>query len=179
MKFLLLSFLFMPFTSIAQSDSIITYMDVVKVDSVSQADLFVRARQWYNETFKSAKDVLQINDKETGELSGKGYLTVVVKYRYMGQRSYLSTCRTSISVWVKDGRYKYSFSNLQVTVGPNDAMPLDILTSSKTCPNKEPMVSHSKMDEIWQGAKDAAKIRIDEIIESLNSKMRKKADNDF
>ena len=54
-------------------DGKINYSEVVNVDSVKKEELYNRAKHWLVETFNSAKDVIQIDDKENGEIVGKGY----------------------------------------------------------------------------------------------------------
>src|SRR6266542_1007820 len=100
--------------SAAQNDTLITYSEIVNVDSTTKDQLFQNARQWYNEIFVSSKEVLQIVDKETGELSGKGLLKSYYDYRVMGKRKYDCYYKFSIDIKVKDGKYKYTFSNFIV-----------------------------------------------------------------
>lgn len=113
-------------------DGKVTYTNVVQVDSTSKAELYKRAKRWFIETYKSGKDVIQLEDKENGEIVGKGFFkeTWTVTF-YAGQ---------SINVWqtikiqTKDGRYKYEIydfrmkyfvSASQYTSASNVDMPLE------------------------------------------------------
>ncbi|GAB3942828.1 hypothetical protein GCM10028805_08050 [Spirosoma harenae] len=49
----------------------VTYTDVVDCGSVSQADLFRRARLWLMQSYHSANDTFTLTDKETGDLVGR------------------------------------------------------------------------------------------------------------
>lgn len=58
--------------SLPTKNSSIFYQQVVTVDSVSKAELFDRGRQWAVDYFNNARAVLQIVDKEAGQITGKG-----------------------------------------------------------------------------------------------------------
>jgi len=49
------------------------YKQKFETPGLSKAEVFRRARRWWVLTYKSAKDVLQLSDENTGELIGKGY----------------------------------------------------------------------------------------------------------
>src|ERR1700754_3807169 len=88
MKKLLLLILFVsPFVTFAQEttelpqlpiDSVtkqITYKAIVEVPGISANDIYSRAREWFATAFKSANSVLQMDDKISGKLIGKGVFT--------------------------------------------------------------------------------------------------------
>lgn len=54
----------------------VTYFDVVDCGSVSQADLFRRARLWVAQGTTSANPPFLVNDKETGDLVSRGRVVV-------------------------------------------------------------------------------------------------------
>lgn len=76
----------------------ICYSEVVEVPGVSKDELYNRAYTWFVKTYKSAKDVIQMADKESGKIIGKGWFTHP-----------FSKIKTehSVTIMVKDGRYKY------------------------------------------------------------------------
>jgi hypothetical protein len=88
----------------------ITYTAVVYVDStISKEELFIRARSWFTSAFKDSKAVLEVQDKESGELIGKGnfhFSASKMSYMY-----YSGRIEFSIKVLLKDGRYKYEISD--------------------------------------------------------------------
>lgn len=51
-----------------------TYTGIVQVDSVSKDELYKRAKRWFVDTYKSAKAVIELDDKENGEIIGNGDL---------------------------------------------------------------------------------------------------------
>jgi len=56
----------------------VTYSEVVDCGSVSQADLFRRARLWIAQSSHSANDTFTLNDKETGDLVGRATQVVTL-----------------------------------------------------------------------------------------------------
>lgn len=96
--------------SFAQTDTAITYSGVVQVEGKTAAQLYDMALMWYNDAFKSGKDVLQITDKEGGKLMGKAVFTHTIELigalnTTEGKVTY------SVKIFVKDGRYKYEISD--------------------------------------------------------------------
>lgn len=93
----------------------VVYTEVIIVDSASKNDLFVRAKIWLADKYKSANDVTQFSDKEAGELVAKGNLTI-----YWYTKGLISVA-TPVTVWhtfkisVKDGKYKYEVSEFKGT----------------------------------------------------------------
>ena len=50
----------------------VVYTEVIKVDSLNAKELYNRAKKWIVLNYKSANDVIQLDDKEDGILIGKG-----------------------------------------------------------------------------------------------------------
>jgi len=177
MKKLLLILFILPGFCIAQKDTAISFTDVVKVDSTSKDVLFQRARDWFNNTFRNSKEVLQIQDKETGEISGKGIFSSYVKHSTLGvDNSYNNDFRFQITIWVKDGKYKYLLSDID---NINGAVAFGIITSSDHTKEKISMVRQKKMDEYYMAAKNGAIKEATGIILLLKEAMKKNASSDF
>lgn len=113
-------------------DGKVTYVDVVQVDSISKDELYKRTKRWFIDTYKSAKDVIQLDDKENGEVIGKGFFETYWQITfYSGQN--INVWQT-IKVQVKDGRYRYEITDFNVkyyvspsqyTSATNVDMPLE------------------------------------------------------
>src|SRR5690349_1897346 len=97
------------------NDSLINFSSVLTVDSTSQKELALRARQWFSNTFKNPKDVLQVNDLDNGEISGNASFQYSAVLKSMGvEVMTVSTVTTKISIWTKDGKYKYQIGPFSV-----------------------------------------------------------------
>lgn len=80
--------------------------------TISAAKLFEQAKLWFAQTFNSANDVIQLSDKEAGQLVGKGVFTFYQKKFDYGVVNY------GLTVFVKDGRYKYEMTSFVHSVPP-------------------------------------------------------------
>ena len=117
MKKIFLSLILMsPVILIAQSgvfplvDCKINYTEIVKIDSsINKATLFLNAKMFFVNEFKSAKDVIQLEDRESGTIIGKGYFT----YNWdMGKNSYVEMkIWHTIKLTIKDGKYRYEITD--------------------------------------------------------------------
>ena len=47
------------------------FTEIINVDSTTQKELYARARAWFALNFVSSKAVLEMDDKENGQLIGK------------------------------------------------------------------------------------------------------------
>lgn len=86
-----------------------SYSEVVIVDSTSKDELYLRAKEWFANSFKSANDVLQMDDKEAGKLIGKGNTDIHVKSVGLTVPVML---KFTVKVTAKDNRYRYEITNL-------------------------------------------------------------------
>jgi len=53
----------------------VTFMRIVELDSMKSAEIFNRAQEYFTYHYGSGESVLQVNDRETGRLLGKGLYT--------------------------------------------------------------------------------------------------------
>lgn len=80
------------------------YSNVVTLDSTqTKSVLFSNALSWFALTFKSANDVIQMKDAETGKIIGKGIFEMTDN----GGKSLPRNITITISI--KDSKYKYDF----------------------------------------------------------------------
>ncbi|MBX2969410.1 MAG: DUF4468 domain-containing protein [Cyclobacteriaceae bacterium] len=86
-------------------DGVVTYTKVVQVEGVTKDELYLRAKKWFVTTYKSAKDVIQLDDKESGTIVGKGNFRIT----YYAREPLIDH---TISISVKDGRFKYEIKDL-------------------------------------------------------------------
>lgn len=81
----------------------LNFSEVVQVDSVPKTQLHARAKEFFANTFRSAKDVIQLDDKETGTVIGKGFSPFPIK---SGGMQISFEMWYTIKIQCKDGRYK-------------------------------------------------------------------------
>lgn len=112
MKPLLLALL-LPISAMCQkidADTLsFNYTGVVQVDSIPAKTLQSRAKLFIAESFKSAKDVIQLDDADAGVIVVKGNIAPVIKVPIIGRMQY-GWVHFTAKIQVKDGKYKYTFS---------------------------------------------------------------------
>lgn len=157
-------------------DSIVTFIDVVKVDSVKQDALFARARKWLNASFKDLRNVVRVSDKETGEILAKGMIDSKHWYKSMGKEYLVPVSyEFDLSIHVKDNKYKFVFTNFkeQTESLVTYSGPLFI---SEHYPSKG-YRSKDIMDKIWISQPKELAISMQPIIAGLKEFMAKPIDD--
>ncbi len=90
----------------------INYTEVVNVDtSIKKDELFNRTKAWFVDNYKSANDVIQMQDKDAGIIMGKGIFTYGYNPVSLSDRVTVNISHT-VKIYVKDGKYKYEITDL-------------------------------------------------------------------
>jgi hypothetical protein len=119
----------------------VTYSGVVEVDSIDKKDLHKRAKKWFVNNYKSANDVIQLEDIENGEIIGKGYFTI----SYYTRDPRISH---TISIFVKDGRYKYVITDFSYSDNQNEKFPIENFPKSWGGKKKLYLKIHEEVNSI-------------------------------
>ncbi|MBA7550147.1 hypothetical protein ES705_42653 [subsurface metagenome] len=91
------------------NDGYIYYSEVVTLDSSLTANnLYLNAKKWLVDAFKSSKAVIQADDKEAK-------LIIIKSYVSKGHNQYISNPKNwfTLKIEMKDGRYKYSLYDVR------------------------------------------------------------------
>lgn len=150
---------------------------VIYIDSsLTKMELFTRGRQWFSQNFKNEKNVVSIEDKESGEISGNssfGFFTDKSNYQYFWASGYISY---KISIYLKDGRYKYllhSFVHMGSYTGYNTPISYGLVTTDSISPRP----SRGKPNQaVWESIKNRCNIESKKIIASLHEAMITKSE---
>lgn len=114
MKNILLVIL-IPFISFSQK------IEFIKIDSnlnQSKNELFIKAKTWLANNYVSAKDVIQLEDKEAGKLIAKGFHKVPMKSVFGNVVSY-DQIWSIATIEVKDNKYRITINQFNHVAGPN------------------------------------------------------------
>ena len=116
----LLFLLLLPIFSFAQNEipdlpidsttHLITYEGVITVQG-SKDQLYSKGREWFAKTYNSAQNVIQMDDKD--EIVGKALMQVY--YKRLGMQREGGYINYTISIYFKDGKYKYLITNFYHT----------------------------------------------------------------
>jgi len=105
-------------SQIPVKDGVFVYDGVVTVENTDKDALYGRIYEWFARTYNSANDVIQLNDKENGKIVGKG----IFKIDYYQRKPTISH---TISVYVKDGRFRYVIEFLKYSDIQGDSFNLE------------------------------------------------------
>lgn len=93
----------------------VEYSEVIEISGASKNQLYNAARLWFSDAYSDSKEVLELDDREAGVLIGTGWGEVYTKVMGM---AYSSKMWSTVKIQVKDGRYKYSVSNIEIESEP-------------------------------------------------------------
>lgn len=94
-------------------NGVVCYTEVIRADSIQAKQLYQRAKYWFTEAFKSAKDVIQLDDPENGIIIGKGLVEVYGSPAVL-QKATTMHIHFQLTVASKFGRYKYEIKDFSV-----------------------------------------------------------------
>ena len=155
---------------------LITYSEVIEVQNISKDELYLRANTWLSRAFKSAKAVIDLQDKEAGKIIAKGNISAIIKVPLVGKQE-AGIINMTITLQTKDGKYKYTVDNLQHSrpMGtPGNWASIGPLEQEKA---KAGMMVRPSQGE-WKDLKEDAFKSIEEMIADLKKAMSK-AEKDF
>lgn len=78
---------------------------VVQAPGISKADLYTRAKLWFVNNYKDAKEVLEMDDKESGLLQGTGFTQMNTINAQMWH---------TVQVEIKDNKFRYTIRNFDI-----------------------------------------------------------------
>lgn len=163
-----LALLFMPLLGFAQDQSL-NRTEIIELPNAKQDELYSNGQAWFAESFVDANSVLQVEDRENGNLIGKGVIDFSTSG--MGAADVKGAIRFTVSVSVKDGRYKYEFKDFTHAAYASSGYSFGDLSAS-AMPKGIPKFYNKD----WLSAKAMVESKVDTLIQSLNDAMRKSND---
>jgi hypothetical protein len=154
------------------------YSEVIQVDSVSANELYNRAKLWLASSYNSSKEVLQIDNKNDGQIFGKA-LFVYKPTVFVSSEQIKGNIDYAISITVKDGRYKYEVTNfVHDPIGTGwGKLSFGLITTDAQCPNP-PSRSTGWCNKVWADIKDQIGDNIPALIASLKRGMAKATESE-
>lgn len=117
-------------------DGTIEVMEIITREGESAESLFKTSKMFFVENFKSAKDVIELEDFEGKKIIGKGLSKLSINF---GHGPDIETNMFyNINIESKEGRYRYSIDNIyyrSVVANARNAYPKDFF--SKEAMNKD------------------------------------------
>jgi hypothetical protein len=154
------------------------FTGVVQLDSSIQAEaLFNQGRRWFTEYFRDGKSVLQVQDKQSGEISGKGNFPY--KMEFIPGLNYADGhIEFIVTIHVKNGKYKYTITDFKHYFDDFKSAYNDfgLVTSARSSPPQSRYGMGGGMaDKQWGRMKDAVQEKGKVIEQSLIDYMAKAA----
>lgn len=101
-----------------------TYSEVVDCGSVSQMDLFRRARLWVIQSGHTANEPFALSDKETGDLAGRLIQTIVVP-RSESSAGGMYTFRYCYVIECANRKYRVTLTQIELDEGNSRFAPIE------------------------------------------------------
>ena len=96
--------------------NLIEFDEVFLVNGVSKEELYSRAKEWFAIKFNSANNVIQMDDITNGKIIGKEVEDIVITF--MGNKKTKEMLHYTISLYLKEGRYRVKLNNFYFQVHP-------------------------------------------------------------
>lgn len=90
----------------------VIYSEVVQVDSTSKEELYRRAKVWIANSFQSAKAVIDLDEKESQNVIGKGNIQWSTFGLLIGKNS--RTVKFTFYIKAKDNKVKIEFKSIEL-----------------------------------------------------------------
>lgn len=155
----------------------LNYTKVIQVDGVSKDELYTRAINWFTNSFRNANNVIQINDKQNGQITAKAHFVYNPNF-FVGSGPVKGYIRYTLSIYVKDGRYKYEITDFvhDPSLSPN-SKSVGLITNDIDYPGEEKRNANQKwMNNTWHDIKQQINTYINSIEVSLVEGMNKIAE---
>jgi len=151
----------------------LTYTEVVQVDSISQNELYNRAKLWFATIYNSSNDVIQVDNKEGGEFIGKAILKYIPNI-HSGNEQTKGNIKYTIKIFVKEGRYKYIITDFIHDPYGNHfgKSSMGLITTEKDCPKPKPMAK-GWSNKVWADIKTQIETNMISLIANLKESMSK------
>lgn len=105
-----LSFAQSPIKYIPTKDSVTVHLDtIVRVDSLTKDELYINAKLWFSDYFKSSKAVIDLDDKEAGIIIGKGSSQITIN---LWTGPFNTRCYFTTKISIKDHKYRLEVYDL-------------------------------------------------------------------
>lgn len=152
------------------SDGQVEFKEVIEAPGISQKELFKNAHLFFVNSFRSANDVIQFKDEETGAIIGKGHFNIYVD-NWGGTKT--EKIRATYKIECKEDKYRIIINSFD-----NDNFTIDYLNDIVSGKRKGSLEFSKKFS---QKAINEINNHVVNTIRSLKIQMKKttKIDDDF
>ena len=150
-KILVVCMLFLAVSIQAQDP--LSFEKIIQVDSIKKDAIYNGMKEWVGMNFKSAKNVIEIDDKEAGILIIKSVTDYSIKNLQLS--CYEGYHHFTIKFQVKDGRFKASVTNFrhENQPGNKETCNIGLVTTDEFYPGKSGLGMKGFNNKIWNDLK--------------------------
>ena len=156
----------------SKAQTALTFEEVVQCDkSLSEKDLYSKSQDWVILNYNSDGNIMQLLDP----VDFKIICTGSFYYSDPGSNSEAASGRIeySLSLYFKDGRYKYVFSNF-IHKGNVASNSFGLITNSDVFQGKIPLSGKKWRAKIWNDIKSKIRHRVSSQAKSLENYIKKR-----
>lgn len=166
-KILVVCMLFLAVSIQAQDP--LSFEKVIQVDSIKKDAIYNGLKEWVGMNFKSAKNVIEIDDKEAGILIIKSVTDYSIKNLQLS--CYEGYHHFTIKFQVKDGRFKASVTNFrhENQPGNKETCNIGLVTTDEFYPGKSGLGMKGFNNKIWNDLKAKSTIIAENYFQQLEA----------
>ncbi len=122
----------------------IVYSEFVEIENMSKAEIYEKCRLWFAKNFSNSNEVLELENKELGELFGKS--SIFYKSRFFGRDNTIGEIWFNIRLQIKDNGYQYTISDFEHIADPTNEAPqsYEFISTEECCYGKSKRKKISK-----------------------------------
>lgn len=119
------------------SESDLTISRVIQAHDYTKAEIYAATKVWIAQNFNSAKAVIELDDKDRGQIIGNGILPYPCSSMDCLTKGGWKV-RVTMRVDAKDERFKITFSNLRLIFPPSTGGPAE----------EHPLATQGALDDV-------------------------------
>ncbi len=150
------------------------FTEVVQADSQNSNQLYISSKKYFVDVFKSANDVIQLDDKESCLVIGKGFTETYSMMLGIAEPIYMWY---TIKIQCKDGRYKYDIYDIYFE-SPNGYCLPDGYAKSQTAESIFNKDSYYKKPDKPLKKAESFKVQMLEKIENIKTTLKESMEKD-
>lgn len=156
-----------------KADEPMVYSRILSIDSLTRGDIYDRSLIWCSKSFSDSKGAINVKDKESGIIAGKG---MIKNYYKIPKKKDSVACLFFIDYFfdwlieIKDNKARLSLKNIQVNESNIDYP----VTTNVNPPMKIYFQSPEKQQMIWDLSKKSFVRYMDAVTDNLYSDLKQK-----
>jgi|SRR5690606_12044345 len=148
----------------------IHYEKVISIDGFSADELYTRSKEFFANSFKSANDVIQMDDKSVHSIIGKASSSLNIQ---SGKHIFPAKLLYTLRIECKEGKYRYQIYGFRISPMNGSEFPAEIVFNKEAEDrfNSKKATKNGKV--VGLSYRDETKRSISELITLIETSMLK------